>query len=49
MAGEAGAFGLGGVAGSDRDGRQMDGLAGALGLTGDADQRGSQVALDVER
>ena len=48
MAGEAGALGGGGVAGADGDGGFVEGDAGGAGGLGDADQRGLQVAFDVD-
>ncbi len=47
MAEEAGAFGGGRVAGSNGDGRFLICVAETLGGLGDADERGAEIALDV--
>jgi len=44
---EAGAFGLRSVTGSNCDGRFLIGVAEALGSLRDTDERGAEVALDV--
>ena len=49
MAQEAGALGLGCVTGSNCDGWLLIGVAEALGGLRDADKRGAEVALDVDR
>ncbi len=48
MAQEAGAFSGRRVAGADRDGRFVIGVAETLGGLGDADEWGAEVALDVD-
>jgi hypothetical protein len=48
MAGEAGAVGGGGVAGAYGDGGLVERDAGGAGGLGDADQRGAQVAFDID-
>ncbi len=40
-------FGGGGVAGADRDGQVVHRVTQAMGCVSDADQRGAEVALDV--
>ena len=47
MAEKAGSFGLRSVTGSNCDGRFLIGVAEALGGLRDADERGAEVALDV--
>jgi len=48
MTEEAGAFGGRSVAGSNGDGRFLIGVAEALGGLRDSDERGAEVALDVD-
>ena len=47
MAEKAGAFGGRSVAGSNRDGWFLIGVTESLGGLGDADERGAEIALDV--
>src|ERR1035441_5513825 len=47
VAGEAGALTGGGVAGADGDGGLVEGDAGGAGGLRDADQRGAEVAFDI--